>query len=244
MIVYGGFDEPPSPGEVWALTFSGKYSLSVTTSGGGSVSKAPNHASYDAGTQVLVTATPAPGWHFTGWSGDVIATDNPLTVTVNNNTSLLATFELDRYTIGIGIVGSGTVGKSPDQLDYAYGDVVMLTETPGPGWTFAGWSGDATGVTSQVNVTMNGNRSVTATFTDEGLPTAHVSYPNGGEVLVVGSDYKFTWEAADLVGVTGVDLELSRNDGATWKMLAERCQRTGTYVWTANEPGTNTEPHA
>jgi uncharacterized repeat protein (TIGR02543 family) len=59
----------------------------------------------------------------------------------------------------------GTVAKDPAQATYHYGDVVQLTATPDAGWTFANWSGDATGTANPVSVTMNGNRSVTANYT-------------------------------------------------------------------------------
>jgi len=36
---------------------------------------------------------------------------------------------------------------------------------PAAGYTFAGWSGDATGSTDPVTGTLNGNKSVTATIT-------------------------------------------------------------------------------
>lgn len=69
------------------------------------------------------------------------------------------------YTLSTSIVGSGTVSRSPDQATYDAGTVVQLTATAATGWTFAGWSGDLTGTTNPVSLTMDANRSVTATFT-------------------------------------------------------------------------------
>jgi hypothetical protein len=68
--------------------------------------------------------------------------------------------------------GSGTVGSSPAGIscgatcshDYATGTMVTLTETPGSGSVFSGWSGDCSG-TGGCTVTMSQARSVTATFT-------------------------------------------------------------------------------
>ena len=48
---------------------------------------------------------------------------------------------------------------------YSFGDVVPLTATPGAGWSFSGWSGDLTGSVNPVTITLNGNKTVTATFT-------------------------------------------------------------------------------
>lgn len=69
---------------------SDSYSLTVSVSGSGSVS--PASASYDAGTTVLLTASPASGWAFDSWSGSVSGTSNPLTVVVNSNMNVTANF--------------------------------------------------------------------------------------------------------------------------------------------------------
>jgi hypothetical protein len=93
--------------------------------------------------------------------------------------------------------------KQPDQPLYAFNDIVTLTATPDPGWRFSSWSGDLTGTDPVSTFAMNSDRAITATFVDEGVPTAHVLSPNGGEILVVGSEYKLTWAASDLISVAG-----------------------------------------
>jgi MBG domain-containing protein/List-Bact-rpt repeat protein/Regulator of Chromosome Condensation (RCC1) repeat protein/Big-like domain-containing protein len=60
--------------------------------------------------------------------------------------------------------GTGTVTANPPGPAYTNGTVVTLTATPGSGSTFNGWSGDASGTASSVQITMNGNKSVTAEF--------------------------------------------------------------------------------
>ena len=121
------------------------HTLAVATVGSGSVAKSPDQASYDFGSNVQLTATPATGWHFMGWSGDASGTTNPLDVTMDADKSITATFAIDTHTLAVAVVGSGSVGKSPDQASYDYGDNVQLTATPATGWHFVGWSGDASG---------------------------------------------------------------------------------------------------
>jgi hypothetical protein len=72
-------------------------------------------------------------------------------------------------------------------------------------------------------------------------PTVTVTSPNGGEVLEVASSATLTWTASDDVGVTGVDLLLSRDGGATYPdTIASAVPNTGTYEWTVTPPATTT----
>ncbi len=59
----------------------------------------------------------------------------------------------DAYTVNIGVVGytlttrvspsgAGWVTKEPDKATYSYGEIVKLTATPAPGYTFYYWDCD------------------------------------------------------------------------------------------------------
>ncbi len=67
------------------------------------------------------------------------------------------------YTLQVNVVGSGSVVENPDQPSYPAGTVVTLTANPNPGWTFTSWSGDPD--CTDGKVTMNSNKTCTATFT-------------------------------------------------------------------------------
>ncbi len=72
------------------------YSLSVNATHG-TVTKAPDQPSYQHGTLVQLTANPDTNYHLVSWSGDVPAgheTDNPLTVTMDQNRTITAGFAL------------------------------------------------------------------------------------------------------------------------------------------------------
>ncbi len=68
------------------------FTLTVSTVGAGSVARSPDQESYLYGTGVELTATAAPGWAFTGWSGDRTGTADTLSLTMDGNVGLTATF--------------------------------------------------------------------------------------------------------------------------------------------------------
>ena len=53
--------------------------------------------------------------------------------------------------------------------EYPCGTSVSLSAEPAPGWTFAGWSGDATGMDNPLVISTTGDPSVHATFTRAGV---------------------------------------------------------------------------
>ena len=72
-------------------------------------------------------------------------------------------------------------------------------------------------------------------------PLCAVTYPNGGEVLLVGTGANLTWNASDAyLGVTGVDIEVSYNGGGSWTTLATGVPNTGVYPWIVAGPPTAT----
>ena len=163
-----------------AATFSqGPYSLTVTTVGSGSVSF-DDPGPYYFGDVVQLTASADPGWTFDGWSGDLVSTDNPASITINGNMIVTATFTQNEYTLTTDIMGQGTVDRT-SVGPYHYGDEVTLTAIPQIGWNFSGWGGDASGTTSPVTITMDGDKTVTATFTQIEY-TLDITAVTGGSV--------------------------------------------------------------
>src|SRR5439155_1443705 len=138
------------------------YALDVTLAGSGTVAKSPDHASYDHGSLVELTATPAVGYHFVAWSGHASGSANPLSVTMDAAKSITATFAINTYALDVTTAGSGAVAKSPDHASYDHGSSVEVTATPAVGYHFVGWSGDASGSDNPLSVTMDAAKSITA----------------------------------------------------------------------------------
>lgn len=59
---------------------------------------------------------------------------------------------------------NGSISRNPNATSYANGTIVTLTANPSAGYSFSNWTGDVTGTTNPVNITMNANKSVTANF--------------------------------------------------------------------------------
>jgi CBS domain-containing protein len=64
----------------------------------------PSGGIYDQDTQVILTATPASGWAFLRWLGDVHALENPVTVTVDATMTVIAEFIPLEHATGLDLV--------------------------------------------------------------------------------------------------------------------------------------------
>jgi len=135
------------------------YMLTMLVVGEGTVS--PSNGTYVQGTTVSLEAIGAEGWSFSEWSGDASGTGNT-TITMNSNKVVTATFTQNEYTLTMLVAGEGTV--SPSNGTYLSGATVSLEAIPSEGWGFSEWSGDASG-TGNTTLVMDGNKTVTATFT-------------------------------------------------------------------------------
>ncbi len=165
-----------------------EYTLNVSVDpiDSGSVSVDPPAVTYHYGDTVKLTASPSTGWALTGWSGDATGIENPLEITITGNTDITANFS-DQYSLVVTVdpADSGTVTVAPEQTVYKYGEEVTLTATAETGWTFSGWSEDATGTENPLTVTIQDNTSIIANFTQiEYALTVNVDPVDSGLVLV------------------------------------------------------------
>ena len=177
--------------------------VNVNPAGSGTITIDPVKTTYHYGDVVTLTATAAPGWTFSNWSGDASGNENPLTVTIHGNANITGTFTQDEYALIVNVspAGSGTITIDPVKTTYHYGDVVTLTATADPGWTFSNWSGDASGNENPLTVTIHGNANITGTFTqDEYTLSVDVSPAGSGTVTI--DPVKTTYHYGDVVTLT------------------------------------------
>ena len=77
------------------------YDLTINIDGSGNVVLDPDSGTYEIDTAVTLTVTANPGWVFSDWSGDLISSDNPATITMNSDKNVTATFLVDSDNDGI-----------------------------------------------------------------------------------------------------------------------------------------------
>ena len=93
----------PDDNETFTVSLSQTCSIDLTYTGSGSVACSPNSCLYpstcDCGTSITISATPASGWTFAGWTGDYTGTTSPATFTLTGNMNVSASFTT-QYTGG------------------------------------------------------------------------------------------------------------------------------------------------
>jgi uncharacterized repeat protein (TIGR02543 family) len=141
--------------------------MAVDPSGGGTTDPSEGIHTYAEGAEVTISGTAAAGYTFDHWTGDIIGSENPTTFTMNADKSVTAVFTQDICTLTVNVIGDGSVTLDPAGGSYTYGTLVQLTADADTGWIFSGWSDDLSGSTNPETITMDGNKTVTATFTAE-----------------------------------------------------------------------------
>lgn len=168
------------------------YSITVSTQGQGYVSSYPSGIlcgaacteTYDAGTEITLTAKPSEGHAFVGWEGACTGTQNTCTLVLSEARSATAKFsgqaatehELRVYRSG----GLGKITSEPfgiycgslctyDSTKFTAGSTVTLTAVATvAGVKFLRWEGECKGTEDKCTLTMDAPKTATAVFSGEG----------------------------------------------------------------------------
>ncbi|MDY6834862.1 MAG: SBBP repeat-containing protein [Chloroflexota bacterium] len=151
------------------LSGTGVCTLAISVSGKGQTDPPVGQYIRAEGEIVDITATPDDGWHFTNWTGDVDDPDSAeTTVTMDLDKTVTANFAINTHTLTMSSVGDGSTSPVSGSHTYDYDTVVPITATPSDGWQFVRWKGDVDSPTSSsTTVTMDDDKTVTATFAQE-----------------------------------------------------------------------------
>ena len=158
--------------------------VTIQKAGGGSGSVMSSPSGIDCGSDctggypldssMTLIAVPNTGSVFAGWSGDCTGSTATCVMAINGSKSVTATFAPQPAPFSLTVTrtgdGSGAVagqgincGSDCDET-YSSGTTVTLQASPASGSVFSGWSGHCTGP-GDCTLTMNGGKSVTASFT-------------------------------------------------------------------------------
>lgn len=142
------------------------FLLSTSVTGEGTITVDPLTEDYRDGAAVKLTANPAEGYYFDSWSGDASGSSTSVTIVMDADKSVQAFFlpisDTQTYNLDISIVGLGTV--TPESGKYKKDTAITLTAIPDSGSVFVSWSGDVDETSNVIDVTMNKDISVVATF--------------------------------------------------------------------------------
>jgi len=142
----------------------------VSPENSGVVSRDPHATTYQNGTEVTLTANPAAGYRFAGWSDESLDQVTPITISMTRNINITANFVPISTPEGYTLIVrrdpelGGTVTLSPSQSHYPSGTEVTVTATAEPGYAFDGWSGALDTAVRIITVIMDEDKELTAHF--------------------------------------------------------------------------------
>ncbi len=186
------------------------YGLDISVRGNGTTDPPPGSYTYEEGTVVTVTATPATGNVFDHWELDGVyaGTSPTINVTMTAYHAVVAVFAVAKYSVTVRAGEGGTTNPAPGTYGpYDYGYSFTVTAVPSAGYRFECWLVD--GVVNYANpLTVNVSKelSLTATFSpipkstltgtvldaETASPIAGASIVLDGVSTVSGSDGKYS----------------------------------------------------
>ncbi|MBE2202342.1 MAG: PKD domain-containing protein [Anaerolinea sp.] len=148
-----------------------------------------------------LTDTVGFAWPSVGTYTVSVTAVNPFnTVTATHAITILP----DDLTLTVMTAGGGSVQVEPDLPLYLHGTVVTLTAVSDPGWLFDSWSGDLGGSDNPAFLTMDGHKSVTATFQIDPDSLLTAVLLDGPPTGIVGETITFTAAALPPTALTPI----------------------------------------
>jgi hypothetical protein len=193
-----------------------------------------------SGTTTL-TATPASGWSFDGWSSSlagcsgatcVVPSGTDADATANFSGPPTTTSTLSVTTSGTGEVSDGAIdcgalAGSPSCSQAALtGSTLTLVESPDTDQVFTGWGGACTGTGRACTVQLNGDRAVSATWVSSTGVLLSVSLSGAGAVTGGGIDCPSSCTATEATNSTVV-LIANPDPGQIFSGWSGDCTGTG-----------------
>ena len=233
------------------------YSFSLTIAGAGSVVSNPVGvnctsncgAVFPANTLVTLTATPAAGQSFAGWSGACTGAASSCAVTLNQARTVGARFDTivgTNFALNVAVSGNGSVASNPVGIscgstcsaNFAAGTAVTLTATPAAGQLFSSWGGACTGTQATCSLQLTQVRAAQAVFA--AAPVA--STFQTPQLLEASNDFNVTNNQLLAVNRAGDAIALWEQsdgipNGSTLKVFSRRYQAATGWQAPVAVPG-------
>ena len=119
----------------------------------------------------------------------VISQTSPATKRINWGFRVVMISESSRlYLLTSVDQTQGGLSVNPSQSSYISGDLVAVSASPLPGYLFSNWSGDISGNTASITLTMNSNKNITANFGEDTRDSDADGLSNYQEIITYGTN--------------------------------------------------------
>ena len=234
-------------------TFEREYPLTVNIVGEGEVTEeivsTGRTTNYLEGKSVLLTAIPAAGWRFDGWTGAVTSEENQIQLSITQAKEVTATF-IQIYDLTLEIVGNGEVTEeiinTSRTTTYDSDKTVRLTAVPDAGWRFVGWTGDLESTSNPVDILMSDAKSITATFVQTYDLTVNIVGQGTVTEDIVNASRTTNYDTGTTVRLTAIALTnwefggwtgaITSSESVIEVLVSEAKELTATFI-TLDEDG-------
>lgn len=185
--------------------------VQVSVTGSGTTDPAPGSYPVARGSEFLVSAIPAPGWRFVGWTGAVTSPNNPLSVTVNGDIALAANFQVIAWVLTIEALPGGSTLPVPGAYTHPQGTQVAITAIPAGDHYFVEWQegGVSLSIENPLVLTLDRDRRIAAAFAPLAVPPGEFALTIGiiGQGTTEPVPGAYTVTAGTVVQVAAIPLE-------------------------------------
>jgi len=142
------------------------FTLNVQPPTNGQIIVTPSKTAYNYGEHIQIRAQGASGFGLANWTGDFSGNGNPIDFEITSDVTIGANFQplAEEIKLTVSSSGSGSVTVNPDKRKYNYGEEVLLTPRPNPGFIFAGWTGDLVSSDNPARIVMTRSKTIVANF--------------------------------------------------------------------------------
>ncbi len=219
------------------------YTLNIESING-KVYRQPSRGQFNPGEEVQLTAVrDAEIYEFSGWTGSITDSTNPITITMDETKTITANFPLRPVYNVTTSATNGTIKLNPDGGEYFEGTEVNILAIADSGYAFSHWSGDTNLFDYSINrqnVVINQNMSITANFipsqgiadhTGSEMDVNIYPNPNKGDVLNITTGTIKNSVNVRILNLTGSNIyEKTFNANDFEIKLSEINIKTGFYV--------------